>query len=372
MQKTAPTTRPDPDPGSSRAPPRLWVAAGIFVIALGAALSLLASVMIPTVFAILIALVMAPLHRRLAEALPDNFGWLALIAVFLVLIAVVAGFAGALVYAADQVVETLPDVSGDVEDLLPGGESGVFGGQVREALSSLTTTMGDRLVEGATSLAQSVASMTGVFVAGLALVIFLVLLALAERRVWREKVCALWPESGQTDWSDALSTLTERLRRFLLVRTAVGILQGALYAGWLMLFGIDLVFVFALLTFILTYIPNIGSVIAGILPVGYALLTRDLGTALGVAAGLLVIEQVVGNFLDPRFLGRQIALSPFVILVGLVFWSALWGVAGAFLSTPILLSILVASNHVAALRPLALILSNQPDQDALDRVLGQA
>ena len=374
MRKAARITDSMPVVRTRRATVALWLVGGVFVVALGAALDALAAVMIPTISAILIALVVAPLHRRLAEALPDKLRWIALVGVFVLLIAVVAAFAGALIYAADQVVETLPDVSGDIDELLPrsGGGSGRLGGQLREAVVSLTSTLGDRLISGATSLAQTLASGTGVFLTGLALVIFLVLLALDERGLWRDKVNALWPESGPTDWAGALSVLARRLRRFLLVRTGVGLLQAALYAGWLWLFGIDLVFVFALLTFVLTYIPNIGSVIASLLPVTYALLTKDFGTALGVAAGLLVIEQVVGNFLDPRLLGREIALSPFVILVGLVFWSALWGIAGAFLSTPILLCLLVAFNAVGPLKPLALILSNQPDPQALDRALAQA
>ena len=84
------------------------------------------------------------------------------------------------------------------------------------------------------------------------------------------------------------------------------------------------------------------------------------------AAGIFVIEQTVGNFIDPRLMGRQIVLSPLVILASLLFWGWLWGVAGAFLATPLTLSLLVACHEVAPLRPIALLLSNQPDHASLD------
>jgi len=179
-------------------------------------------------------------------------------------------------------------------------------------------------------------------------------------------VQANWSGEGSDRMRAITGSVTFKLRRFLIVRTGVGLLQGALYAAWLALFGVDLLIVWAVLTFVLTYIPTLGSFISGILPVVYVLLTKDLGTALFAAAGIFAIEQTVGNFIDPRLMGRQIVLSPLVILASLLFWGWLWGVAGAFLATPLTLSLLVAFHEVAPLRPLALLLSNQRDHASLD------
>ena len=197
------------------------------------------------------------------------------------------------------------------------------------------------------------------------------MLAVSERSVWRGKMKSLSSGAGIEGWAEALNTVAARLRRFLVIRTAVGLLQAVLYVVWLWYFGIDLLFVWAILTFVLTYIPNLGSIIAGSMPVLYVLVTKDWQTALGVAAGLFVIEQVVGNYLDPRLLGRQIALSPFIILAGLLFWGSIWGAVGAFLATPIMLSLLVIFNTVPHLRPVALLLSDQKTPEALDEALAQ-
>lgn len=349
-----------------------WMTALLVVIALGAALQALSAVAIPVVFAVLIALTVAPLHARLLRALPDGLRALAHLAIMALLIGLLALALAALVFAAEQVLQAMPDLSSRIEALMQRERdaAAALPEAVRALWGQVGGSLGNWLVTQATGLARSVASVTGMALTTLVVVFFLVLLALTERPIWRAKCCALSPDGAEAHWSGALHSLSARLQRFLVIRSGIGVLQGALYVGWLALFGVDLLFVWGLLTFLLTFIPNIGSVISGSLPVLYALVTKDVGTALGVAAGILVIEQVIGNFVDPRLLGRQILLSPFVILVGLMVWGALWGIAGAFLATPILLSLLVVFNQIEALRPVALILSDQRSPEALQAALG--
>jgi AI-2 transport protein TqsA len=352
---------------------QVWILGGLFVIALAAALRAMAPVAIPVVFAVLITLVIAPLHQRLARVLPPALRWFAHLGAILVLLTVIAVFLAALVFAAERVLQEMSSFGGNMETLLPSESeaTALVGGQLKDLVGTISSALSGWLVEQITTVARAIAGMTGMFITTLVLVFFLVLLALTERGIWRGKIAALWPEQGQTEWRDALVTITLRLRKFLVIRTAVGFLQAALYVLWLWLFGVDMLIVWGVLTFLLTYIPNLGSVIAGTLPVFYALVTKDLATAFAVAAGLLVIEQVVGNFIDPKLLGKYIVLSPFIILVSLLFWGWLWGIAGAFLATPILLSLLIALNHIPPLRPVALILSDQRTSEELDRALNQ-
>lgn len=347
--------------------------AGLFVLATAAALRVMAPVAIPVVFAILTALVLAPLHRNIANLLPSALKWGADVCALLVLLAVIAVFLTALVFAAEQVLQDIPDVSGNLQTLMPtqSEAQNLLGGRLQDILGTISSTLSSWLVDKVTAVAQSIAGLTGIFISTVVLVVFLVLLALSERATWRHKLHALWPDKGEQTWMHALRMITERLRQFLIIRSAIGALQAALYVAWLWFFGVDLLFVWAVLTFVLTYIPNLGSIIAGTLPVLYALVTKDWTTALGVAAGLLVIEQVVGNFLDPKLLGKYIVLSPFVILVSLLFWGWLWGIAGAFLATPILITTLIVLNHIGPLRPIALLLSDQRTPEDLDRALDQ-
>jgi AI-2 transport protein TqsA len=209
----------------------------------------------------------------------------------------------------------------------------------------------------------------GLMATGTILVLFLVLLAVTEADVWHNKVGALATPREASDWYSVFDTLAVTLRQFIFVRAVVGMITAAAYTLWLWPFGIDLLLVWAILTFLLNFIPNLGSLLSGVLPTVYAFFTLDFGTAMLLGAGLIVIEQVLGNWVDPRMQGRRVALSPLVILIAVLFWGALWGVAGAFLGTPMTLSIMIIANNIPALRPVALMLSNECTHDDLDRAL---
>ncbi|MEE4119729.1 MAG: AI-2E family transporter [Paracoccaceae bacterium] len=255
------------------------------------------------------------------------------------------------------------------------GEGGAGGGatafsapvlpqSLRDLVNQAGSTAATWAVEASTSLARRIAGAVGTFVGATIIVVFLVLLALSEGPTWRRKLGGLWP-AGDDAWQRALDTVSRKLRSFLLVRAAMGLLSALLYVGWLSLFGLDLLLVWGVITFLLGFVPNLGSVVSGVLPALYALVTRDLQTAALVAVGLFAIEQIIGNFLDPRLQGRQIAVSPVVVLVAILLWGWIWGVAGALLAVPVTVSLLVAFAHVPALRPVALLLSNQTTTDEL-------
>jgi len=366
-------------PVPSRPDTTVWVQVALLVILACWALRAMAPVAIPVVFALLAVLVFAPLDLRLKNALPAWLSWLAHVIVMALMLGILSVFMGALAFAGQQLLNTMPDVSDQLDRVIAsqsgsgGTESVPAGSQLRDLLGNASGMFGDWVVDRATALATTLAnataSITGAFVSSVAIVFFIVLLTLTELDVWSAKLRASLGNSGAVAWHDAVASVTQRLRRFLVVRAGIGALQAALYVGWLAIFGLDLLLVWGVMTLVLNFIPNLGSIISAILPVLYALLVADLTTALMIAAGILLIEQVIGNYVDPRILGRQILLSPVVILVALLFWSWLWGIAGAFLATPIMLSLLVFFNHTAPLRPAALILSNQTSASALDKAL---
>ena len=106
--------------------------------------------------------------------------------------------------------------------------------------------------------------------------------------------------------------------------------------------------------------------IAGLLPVAYALITRDPATAGMIAGGLLLIEQVMGNLVDPLVLGKRIAVSPLVILFALGFWTIIWGIPGAILAVPLTVLIILAMAQFENLKPAALLLTDRSSFDELE------
>ncbi len=345
------------DRNAARAPALTRIAAAILVILAGWVLHATAVVAVPIVFALFLAVVLAPLDAALTRALPGGLAWLGRAVVIVLLLAGLAAFFAGLVYAARQVMGELPRIAETLQRYLPeampavqmpavqeiggtvaGGAAGdgaaggvasdaeadagasdrTVAGSLRAVLNEAGSAAGSWLVSGATTLARDVAGAVGTFAAATIIVVFMVLLGLGETETWSRKVETLWPDGA--DWHGAAQTISRKLRAFLLVRAAMGALTAVLYVALLWAFDIGLLPVWATLTFLLGFVPNLGSVISGILPTLYALATRDLQTAALVGAGLFAIEQIIGNWVDPRLQGRQIAISPVVVLVSILVW----------------------------------------------------
>lgn len=203
-------------------------------------------------------------------------------------------------------------------------------------------------------------------ISGLVLVVFLALMMLIEGPAWAGRMGASAGPDRRRAMEGALEALGARVRVYAALRLAMGVLTAMLYSLVLWIAGIDLIWTWAILTVLLSFVPTIGSIIAGILPTAYALLTRDLGTAMLVGLGLLAIEQVVGNFVDPRISGDKVMLSPLVVLIALFVWTWVWGVPGAILAVPATLALVVIGARIEPLRPLALMLTDREDLAGLD------
>lgn len=362
--------------------------AAITAILAGWALRALAPVVIPVVFAFFLALLVSPIDRWGMRHAPHRLRWLGHVAAMGAILAAILVFVGSIWLAAEQAAAQLPFDAETVADLMPApasgdgndatpeapGDSGAAeeaGGNILDRLGARFGSAGSsllgRVAERAAGFATTILTTAGSILGGAVLVFFLTLLMLIERPRWRKKFLAVTGSRGHGGL-DPFAVVAARVRAYLWARTLLGAVTGVLYALWLWAFGVDLLFVWFVLAFLLNYIPTIGSLIAGGLASGYAFLTKDFGTAAFASAGILVIEQVIGNFIDPRVQGRQVSLSPLIILIALLFWGWIWGVAGAFLAVPMTTVILILSARIDALRPLALLLSDETDAEGLDEV----
>lgn len=221
-------------------------------------------------------------------------------------------------------------------------------------------------VDPITGFAKTALSSAGQTISTLVLTVFLSLLMQLEAPVWREKIVITLGRERCRIAVEAVAAIAQQFRRYLVVSSVLGLITGALYIGWLSLFGVDLVLLWGFLAFLLNYVPVVGSVVAGALPVLLVVATQDAGTAMAVAAGLLMIEQVMGNFVAPHMQGKQLAISPLVVMIALLLWSWLWGAAGALLAAPMAVLIAITLNHADALRPFAIFMSDKSDRERFD------
>ena len=365
----------------------------ITLILTGWALRATGSVMVPIVFSVILALLIAPIDRWVSDRMPSQVNWLGHVAAMGVILLVLLAVVGAMWLAAQQIIARFPASSGEGASWpqlgagwLPGAEvssadasAGQHGndGQsstatgsavdLRQYFAMAGEALIGRLGEWASGLAAQILGMAGATLSAIVLIFFLTLIMMIEAVNWRQKVVAVLDVSARQEALDAIGVIAHRLRQYLLARAILGAITAALYVGWLWIFGVDLLIVWAVIVFLLGFIPTFGSLISGALPVIYAVVQKDFATAMGAGVGVLVIEQVMGNFIDPRVQGRQLSLSTLVVLITLLVWAWIWGVAGAVLAVPITIAAMIISAHIPRLRPFALFLSDATDFDGLDR-----
>ena len=164
-----------------------------------------------------------------------------------------------------------------------------------------------------------------------------------------------------------LSLATERIagqfRKYMLVRSIASVLTGFMTFCFALLVGIDLAPAWGVMTFVLNYIPFLGPLAAVVLTTLFAgAQFESLQMTLIVLAGLSVIQFVIGSYLEPRLAGATLAISPFLVLFAVFFWSFLWGIPGAFIGVPISIAMLTICDQYAASRWLAALLSDPASQ----------
>ena len=139
--------------------------------------------------------------------------------------------------------------------------------------------------------------------------------------------------------------------------TLTSLVTGILVGLWTAVIGLDFAVVWGLLAFLLNYIPNIGSIVAAIPAVLLGLIQGGVGYALLVAVGFVVVNVVIGNFIDPYLMGRTLGLSTLVVFLSLVFWGWMWGIPGMLLSVPLTAAIKIAFEQIDATRPFAVMMA---------------
>lgn len=348
----------------------LWLLGILAAVAVLWVLRSAAVVVIPLTGAFFVAVSVAPVNRWVRERVPARLSWLGHAAAMLAVLGVLAAFFGCIWFVASQVAEEFPKHAGELQrlwaqanDWVRGTKAGVLGAvaQAREQAGE-----GGMQADMVSGFARDVLASARRTASTLALVVFLALLMLVEAPAWREKaVDALGRERCRMA-TDVVAAVARQFRRYIVVSSTLGIITGVLYILWLSLFGLDFVFLWGLLAFLLNFIPVAGSVVAGALPVMLVLVQTDAGTALIVAAGLMVIEQVMGNLVAPRLQGRQLAISPLVIMTSLLLWTWLWGAAGALLAAPMAVMAAIALSHVGASRRFAILLADTDDAERFE------
>ncbi len=155
-----------------------------------------------------------------------------------------------------------------------------------------------------------------------------------------------------------IANINARVGSYLALKAVLGATQGLISFFILWFLGVEFAAFWGVVIAMLNFVPYIGSMLSVALPVLLAVVQfGDLNSVLVVLVSLSVLQFFIGNFLDPYLMGNSLNLSPFVILVSLTVWTALWGIAGAFLAIPITAVMAIIFSEFPGTRPLAILMS---------------
>ena len=183
---------------------------------------------------------------------------------------------------------------------------------------------------------------------------------IASRQGFERKSEALFGD--QTERREA-NRVFDRIRKgvesYIWVQTVVGFIISGLSAGLMFAMGLQHVMFWTFIIFLANYIPAIGAAIGVLFPPLYALVQfPELWKVVVMLVGLEAIHFGVSHVLQPRMQGKNLNLDPMVVLLALAFWGALWGVTGAFLSTPLTVMAMAILAEFGGGRPIAILLSS--------------
>ncbi|GAA6173755.1 AI-2E family transporter [Colwellia sp. KU-HH00111] len=163
-----------------------------------------------------------------------------------------------------------------------------------------------------------------------------------------------------------VNNILSKIRHYLAIKAATSLLTGILAALALLFIGVDYPFLWGMLAFLLNFIPNLGSLLAALPPVILALIQLGPIGVMWTGISFFAINNIIGNYLEPKLMGKMLGLSAFVVFLSLILWGYIFGVIGMFLSVPLTMMIKIALDTNDKTRWLGILLG--PEEEAKEVV----
>lgn len=340
-------------------------AAILAVIAVGIVLKHLGGILIPFVLAGFLAILFKPVVLSLrARRVP--------MAVCLLIVLIIAGsslWVASMIVAAgvEAFQQRAPFYSQQAQRVLASANDAISPILRRAKIKSIT--WGDIVsAERVTSFAtQQLTAVLSVLSDGLMVLLYLVFMV-AGHEAFPQKIRSAFPSERGTMVLALFRTLNTKVRKYLVVKTCFNILNGLVTWGILEIFGVDFAPLIGLLAFVFHYIPNLGSIVATLIPaILFLLQTQDVPNVLFLATVLTIVHNLIGNAIEPKVMGDRLDLSPVVVLFSLIFWGWMWGIVGMVLSIPIMAVAKALLSSVESTRPIAVLMgSGEPPSSVAD------
>lgn len=337
---------------------RCFTIAAAFVIVV-AALKLAQSLISPMLLAAFLAIICAPpLYWLQAKRVPKG------LAAILVIAGFVALWLGAVVLCGSSLLQ-LKDRIPEYQQRLKEHSDELIKRLEERGLDAPDELLSDNFSPAKIAdLATTAIGQVGSLITSAALILLTAIFILLEASTFPGKLRASLknPEESLSQFDE----IAKNVRSYLAIKTWISLATGVAMTIYLAIIGVDFPILWGLLSFLLNYIPNIGSLIAAVPAVAIALVQPDGGVQMAIfaAVGFVVVNQIMGNVVEPRVMGRGLGISPLVVFISLVFWGWVLGPVGMLLSVLLTMILKIACEGFEETRWIAILLGSESYDDS--------
>ena len=192
------------------------------------------------------------------------------------------------------------------------------------------------------------------------IVILMTTFLLGERHVIIPKLMNFISHSDEDKVSAVWERIVKQVSKYITIKVLVSFVTGILFYIVALIAHLDFALIWGVMAVVLNFIPTIGSIIITACMILMAIIqfAPAIGPILFVGISAIAIQNIVGNFIDPKLSGNSLNLSAFIILVGLGVFGYIWGIVGMFLAVPILSVLQIVCANIDETRPIAMLMSS--------------
>ncbi len=312
------------------------------IIAVAFALNFTKPIMIPFVLALLIRILIDPIidfqtHRLKVHRIIAVFVSLLLIVfVFMIIVPFIVGSVATFLNSANDYNAKVLLIIDMIISKLKEFEIDINRQVIRESFISLP------FLDWASAILSNSANIISKFF----LVVIMTLFLLLGRK----------SKNTSKEWNQIIDSVKKYIFTKFITSAATGILTGIIY--WLL--GLELALIFGTMTFLLNFIPVLGSVIAVLIPLPVALLQfNDPTFIIYILLLPSIVHIIIGNILEPKLFGETFGLHPITIILSLIFWGMIWGMIGVLLAAPITAIVKISFEKFETTLPFARLLEGK-------------
>lgn len=251
----------------------------------------------------------------------------------------------------EYLIKSIPSYQNNLESILH-SVNNTFGIDLLKTISEKINSL------NYTAIFNSAFNSLSSFLGNVLMIIFYVVFLFIEQSNFRSKLHLVFRGNDYSQIVEILKEIEHSITQYIGLKTVISIITGVACYIVLISFGIKSSLFWAFLIFVLNFIPYIGSIIAVLLPVSFALIQfGEFGSPLIMLVLMISIQMLIGNLVEPKIMGDSLNISPIVALLSLAFWGSIWGITGMLISVPVTVILIIIMAKIPKTKALAIMLS---------------